>query len=100
MGFEIFDRGETFSGVDYPAGLAAVDDLRPWVPAGMTLAQFALRWILDFEAVTCTIPGAKFSAQVKDNVQAAAFPSLSEDVHAQARSVYDRRIRGLVHARW
>ncbi len=97
---EIFDRGETFSGVDYPAGLAAVDDLRPWVPSGMTLAQFALRWILDFEAVTCTIPGAKHAAQVLDNVRAGEFPQLSPEVHLQARSVYDLRIRGLVHARW
>lgn len=97
---EIFDKGETFSGVDYQTGLAAVEELRALVPAGMTFAQFALRWILDFEAVTCTIPGAKYPAQVVDNAQAAEWSPLSAEVHAQARSVYTRRIRDLVHARW
>ncbi len=97
---EIFDKGETFSGVDYQTGLAAVEELRPLVAAGMTFAQFALRWILDFEAVTCTIPGAKYPAQVVDNARAAEWPPLSAEVHAQARSVYDRRIRSQVHARW
>lgn len=97
---EIFDRGETFSGVDYHTGLAAVDDLRPLVPAGMTFAQFALRWILDFDAVTCTIPGAKYPAQVADNARAAECPPLSDEVHAHVKSVYERRIRDQVHARW
>ena len=65
---EAFDRGETFSGVDYETGLQAVEELRALVPAGMTMAQFALRWILMFDAVTCAIPGAKRPAQVEDNV--------------------------------
>ena len=56
---EAFDRGETFSGVDYETGLEAVEELRASVPAGMTLTQFALRWILMHEEVTCAIPGAK-----------------------------------------
>ncbi len=56
---ESFDRGETFSGVDYETGLKAVDELRALVPAGWSMPQFALRWILMFDAVTCTIPGAK-----------------------------------------
>jgi hypothetical protein len=54
-----FDRGETFSGVDYETGLETVERLRPLVPPGATLAQFALKWILSFEAVSCVIPGAR-----------------------------------------
>src|SRR5918996_6131644 len=55
---QAFDRGETFSGVPYQAGLAAVERLRPLVPESATLAQLALRWVLMFDAVTCAIPGA------------------------------------------
>ncbi|MGH9396474.1 MAG: aldo/keto reductase, partial [Terriglobia bacterium] len=54
---QMFDRGETFSGVDYQTGLDAVEALRKWVPEGVTMTQFALRWILMFDAVTCAIPG-------------------------------------------
>ena len=74
---EAFDKGETLSGVPYEAGLAAVDALRPLVPAGATLAQFALRWILMFDAVTCAIPGARSEAQARENASAAALPALS-----------------------
>jgi aryl-alcohol dehydrogenase-like predicted oxidoreductase len=97
---EAFDRGETFSGVDFDAGLQAVDELRPLVPQGMTMAQFALRWILMFDAVTCAIPGAKRPAQAEENVQAADFPPLSDATMAQVRDIYDRRIRALVHHYW
>ena len=62
---EAFDVGETFSGVPYEVGLAAVEELRKLVPAGATMAQFALRWILMFDAVTCAIPGAKRPARPK-----------------------------------
>ena len=68
---ESFDVGETFSGVDYETGLAAVEELRKLVPAGMTLPQFALRWILMFDAVTCAIPGGKRAEQVADNCRAS-----------------------------
>ncbi len=61
---EAFDVGETFSGVPYEVGLQAVEELRPLAPPGVTMAQFALRWILMFDAVTCAIPGAKRPAQV------------------------------------
>ncbi|HSB67318.1 MAG TPA: aldo/keto reductase, partial [Anaerolineales bacterium] len=54
---EAFDRGETFSGVDYEVGLQAVEELKAICPAGLSMTQFALRWILMFEAVTCAIPG-------------------------------------------
>ncbi|MEP6924754.1 MAG: aldo/keto reductase, partial [Pyrinomonadaceae bacterium] len=61
---EAFDVGETFSGVDFEIGLQAVEELKKLVPEGMTMAQFALRWILMFDAVTCAIPGAKRPSQV------------------------------------
>jgi len=97
---EAFDRGETFSGVDFDAGLQAIDELRPLVPQGMTMAQFALRWILMFDAVTCAIPGAKRPDQAEDNVRAADFPPLSDATMAKVRGIYDRRIRKLVHHYW
>ncbi|HVE55993.1 MAG TPA: aldo/keto reductase, partial [Pyrinomonadaceae bacterium] len=71
---EAFDVGETFSGVDFETGLQAVEELRKLVPENMTMAQFALRWILMFDAVTCAIPGGKRPSQVEDNVSAADFP--------------------------
>ena len=95
-----FDRGETFSGLDYAAGLAAVEALRPLVPAGQTLAQMALRWILMHPAVTCTIPGARRVEQVQDNVAAADLPALAPETLARITSVYDRHARPLVHTRW
>jgi len=95
-----FDRGETFSGVDYAAGLQAVEELKAVCPAGMSMVQFALRWILMFDAVTCAIPGAKRPAQAEENIAAADMPALSADVMAQAASVYDRHIRELVHHYW
>ena len=97
---EAFDRGETFSGVDFDAGLQAIDELRPLVPQGMTMAQFALRWILMFDAVTCAIPGAKRPDQAEDNVRTADFPPLSDATMAKVRGIYDRRIRKLVHHYW
>ncbi len=97
---ESFDRGETFSGVDYEAGLDAVEEIRPLVPPGATMAQFALRWILMFEAVSCVIPGAKRPAQAEDNVKAAELPPLSPEQMAAIRAIYDRHIRAEVHHRW
>jgi aryl-alcohol dehydrogenase-like predicted oxidoreductase len=97
---EAFDRGETFSGVDYEAGLKAVDELRPLVPPGATLAQLALRWITMFDAVTCAIPGGKNPAQVAQNVAAAELPPLDVSTMAAVEEVYNRRIRPLVHHLW
>ena len=97
---EAFDRGETFSGVDYDSGLAAVEQLRPLVPAGATLAQLALRWILMFDAVSCVIPGAKDPQQVEDNANAAALPPLTDEQMAAVRRIYDERMRSQVHCRW
>jgi aryl-alcohol dehydrogenase-like predicted oxidoreductase len=97
---ESFDVGETFSGVDYETGLDAVEALRKLVPDGATLAQFALRWILMFEAVSCAIPGAKRPSQVEDNVCAADLPPLSAAQMQEVARIYDTLIREQVHQRW
>jgi aryl-alcohol dehydrogenase-like predicted oxidoreductase len=97
---EAFDRGETFSGVDYETGLKAVDELRGLVPAGWSMPQFALRWILMSEAVTCAIPGAKNPAQAEDNVRAADLPALSAATLDKVRAIYGDNIRELVHHYW
>ena len=97
---EAFDRGETFSGVDYQVGLQAVEQLRALLPAGMSLTQFALRWILMHEAVTCAIPGAKRPEQVEENMSASDLPPLSEDVMQQIKDLYEEKIRPLVHHYW
>jgi aryl-alcohol dehydrogenase-like predicted oxidoreductase len=95
-----FDVGETFSGVDFDTALAAVEQLRALLPAGMTLAQFALRWILMFDAVTCAIPGGKRPGQVRENCAASDLPELSAAAMAAVRGIYESSIRPLVHARW
>jgi aryl-alcohol dehydrogenase-like predicted oxidoreductase len=97
---EAFDRGETFSGVDYETGLAAIEELRSLLPEGMTMAQFALRWILMFDAVTCAIPGAKREAQVEENVRAADLPPLSPETMRRVRELYEGSIQPLVHQYW
>ena len=97
---ESFDRGETFSGVDYEIGLEAVEEIRALVPEGTTMAQFSLRWILMFDAVTCVIPGAKRPSQAEDNARAADRPALTEETMVQVKEVYDRLIRGQVHQYW
>ena len=95
-----FDRGETFSGLDYDIGLQAVEALRPWVPEGQTMAQFALRWILMNEAVTCAIPGGRRPAQVDENMPAADLPPLSTEAMAAVADVYERFAKPQVHHRW
>jgi len=97
---EAFDRGETFSGVDYATGLQAVEELRALVPEGMTMAQFALRWILMFDAVTCAIPGAKRPSQVEDNARASDSPPPDAETMRAVQEIYERRIRALVHHYW
>lgn len=97
---ESFDRGETFSGVDYNLGLDVVEELRPLVPTGWTLAEFALRWILMADAVTCAIPGARRPSQAEGNCRAADLPPIDAATMAQVREIYDRRIREQVHHYW
>jgi aryl-alcohol dehydrogenase-like predicted oxidoreductase len=97
---EAFDKGETFSGVDYALSLQAVDELRALVPEGWSMAQLALRWILMHEAVTCVIPGAKRPTQAFDNASAADLPPLSDETMKQVREIYERLIKGQVHHLW
>ncbi|WP_307867663.1 aldo/keto reductase [Umezawaea beigongshangensis] len=97
---DAFDVGETFSGVPYEVGLKAVDRLRPLVPAGATMAQFALRWIADQPQVSVVIPGARNPEQARGNAAAADLAPLSDEVHAEVRAVYDELVRPHVHDRW
>ena len=97
---EAFDKGETFSGIDYERGLDAVEALRPLVPDGASMAQFALRWILMHEAVSCAIPGAKTPAQATDNAAASDLPAFSGDTMQKVRTIYEEQIYPMVHHRW
>ncbi len=97
---EAFDRGETFSGVDYELGLSAVEELRPLVPPGWTMAQFALRWILMSPAITCAIPGAKRPEQVDENAAAADLPPLTPDTLKAISTIYTKRLRPVAHHSW
>ncbi|HZA46739.1 MAG TPA: aldo/keto reductase [Rubrobacter sp.] len=97
---EAFDRGETFSGVDFETGLEAVEELKVLVPEGNTLAQFALRWILMHPAVSCAIPGGKNPSQVEDNVAAVEIPPLDEGTMERVKEIYDGSIRPQVHHLW
>jgi aryl-alcohol dehydrogenase-like predicted oxidoreductase len=97
---EAFDVGETFAGVDYEQGLAAVEELRPMVPAGATMAQFALRWILMNDAVSVTIPGAKNVRQAQENAAASDLPALSTETMARSTAIYEKRVKPSVHQCW
>ena len=97
---EAFDVGETFAGVDYDAGLAFVDELRGLVPAGATMAQTALRWILTFDGVTAAIPGAKSPEQAKANAEAADLAAIPPATLERIRVMYEERVKPLVHQRW
>ena len=97
---EAFDRGETFSGVDYETGLRAVEELKTLVPKNATLAQLALRWILEFPGVTCSIPGAKRAGQVQENIAASDIKSLSPATLKKIAALYEREIKPLVHHYW
>ena len=97
---EAFDVGETFSGVDFATGLEAVKRLIPLVPEGATMAQFALRWILDQPGVSVVIPGARNPEQVAGNIGAAALNPLTEGQLKVVQTVYDELIRPQVHDRW
>ncbi len=97
---QAFDKGETFAGVDYEKGLQAVEELKRIKPKDFTLAQFALKWILMHDAVSCTIPGAKRPSQVEDNCRASDLPDLSKQVLDGVRDVYEKYLKADVHHRW
>jgi aryl-alcohol dehydrogenase-like predicted oxidoreductase len=97
---EAFDVGETFAGVPYEAGLQAARRLGELVDPGSTLAQFALRWVIDQPGVSTVIPGARNPEQVIQNTAAASAAPLRDEQLEGVRSVYDELIREHVHGRW
>jgi aryl-alcohol dehydrogenase-like predicted oxidoreductase len=97
---ESFDVGETFAGLDFETGLSVVDQLRPLVPAGATMTQFALRWILMQEAVSTVIPGARTPEQARQNATAADLDPLDKTVMARTAQLYRDRVAPEVHQRW
>jgi len=97
---EAFDVGETFAGVPFKKGLAAVDEIRPLLPKGFTMAQFALRWILMFDAVSLAIPGAKNPKQASENAASSELPSLDKETMMKIEGIYNQYIREYVHHRW
>jgi aryl-alcohol dehydrogenase-like predicted oxidoreductase len=97
---ESFDVGETFAGVPYEVGLQAARELAELVDPGVTLAQFALRWVIDQPGVSTVIPGARNPEQVRGNAASACLPPLREDQLERVRDVYDRLVRPHVHERW
>jgi aryl-alcohol dehydrogenase-like predicted oxidoreductase len=97
---ESFDKGETFSGLDFDLQLSLVDTIKPLVPQGMTLAQMALRWILDHPAVTTVIPGGKRPTQIEENASASDLPPLSPEIHTQLDALYEHEVKPHVHQLW
>lgn len=97
---EAFDVGETFAGVPYEVALDAVEAIRPLVPAGTSMAAFALRCILMADAVSVVIPGAKSRAQAEANAAASELPALSPQTMQALRAIYEEKIAPHVHHRW
>ena len=97
---QAFDKGETLSGIDFAAQLAAVEKLKGFVPANMSMVQFALKWILMFNAVTCAIPGAKRISQLEENISAADLEAIPQATMEQVQSLYEELIRPHVHHYW
>jgi aryl-alcohol dehydrogenase-like predicted oxidoreductase len=95
-----FDKGETFSGVDFETGLQAVEEIKALFPADANLAQWALRWVLMFDAVSCVIPGASKLWHVGSNVAASALPALTDEQMAGVKAVYEKYIKNPVHYLW
>ena len=89
---EAFSVGETFSGIAFDKGLEIVDTLKQSVPEGMTMAQFAMRWILDHEAVTTIIPGASSASQVTQNARVSQLPVVDQAVHETLFTYYESDI--------
>jgi aryl-alcohol dehydrogenase-like predicted oxidoreductase len=97
---ERFDRGETFSGVDLEAAFDAVEEIRQHLPAGVSMAAFATRWILQHPEVSCVIPGARNEVQAAENARASDLPPLTADQMNTLKRIYEEKIAPLVHQRW
>lgn len=87
-----FNVGETFAGLEFPRGVSLSNEVRQLLPEGAPMAQQAIRWCLDFDAVTTVIPGATKVEQVVSNCAAADLMPLSADVHRRLRELYTRQI--------
>jgi aryl-alcohol dehydrogenase-like predicted oxidoreductase len=96
----VFDKGETFSGVDYELGLEAVEKLRGLFPGHENLAPLALKWILMFDEVSCVIPGASNARQLGSNLRALELKGLTDSQMKGVREIYDTMIRDSVHHLW
>lgn len=97
---EAFDKGETFAGVPFDVALEAIEEIRRLVPDNITMAQFALRWILMEESVGVVIPGAKNAAQAAANAAASDVAPLPPEVIGELRKIYEQRIAPHVHHLW
>ena len=94
-----FDKGETFSGIDYATGLEAIEELKNIFP-NQDLAAIALKWILMFEEVSCVIPGASTPEQALSNLKAMNLPDLSIEEMDAVKAVYEKFIKNPVHYKW
>jgi len=97
---EEFDKGETFSGIDYNLSLKAVQELKSICVERASMPQFALRWILMFDAITCAIPGAKRKEQVEENIKSIELPSLTKKTMGEVKRIYNHFLKEQVHHYW
>lgn len=97
---QAFDKGETFSGIDYATGLKAVEKLKALFPQYDNLAPLALKWILEFPQISCIIPGASRPDQVLANLEALKVPDLSPEEIKEIRNIYESDIKAFVHQLW
>jgi aryl-alcohol dehydrogenase-like predicted oxidoreductase len=97
---EAFDVGETFSGIDFDAGVDAAREFADLLPSGVSPATAALRWVIQQPGVTTVIPGARNVRQVRDNASAADLAALPDETLRAISELYDQRIRPLVNDRW
>ncbi|AFK05270.1 aldo/keto reductase [Emticicia oligotrophica DSM 17448] len=97
---EMFDKGETFSGIDYETGLTTVEELKALFPNESNLAPIALKWILQFDAVSTIIPGASRPEQVLSNIASLDYPDLTDAQITEMNKIYSKHIKPLVHHLW
>jgi len=97
---DAFSVGETFSGIEFAKGLKLVEKIRPLVPEGMSMAQFAQRWVLDHSAVSTIITGSTKTYQVQDNAAVSELPSLDASVHKELKELYSAEIHQLIRGRF
>ena len=89
---KFFNVGETFAGLPYEKAVELADAMKPLVPAGLTMAQMAQRWILDFDAVSVVIPGASRPDQARANADVSKLPSLDGKLHGELQKFYERAV--------